>query len=126
MGLTESPIIAHLVAVYGSLKAGCYNHRYLRTATFIGRFHTSPEYTMINLGAYPAIISDGNTAIEVEVYAVDSDTLRALDELEEHPDCYRRTRVNIANMDVFIYILTKRSLRDFKNLKHRIVESGHW
>ncbi|MCI0654301.1 MAG: gamma-glutamylcyclotransferase [Methylococcaceae bacterium] len=126
MELTESAIVEHRVAVYGSLKGGRYNHRYLSAATLIGRFHTAPEYTMINLGAYPAIIPDGSTAIEVEVYAVDSDTLRALDKLEEHPHCYRRTSVNIASMDVFIYILTNRETRGIKNVKRRIIESGSW
>ncbi|MGH8548388.1 MAG: gamma-glutamylcyclotransferase family protein [Methylococcales bacterium] len=123
---TKGRVLEYRIAVYGSLKAGRHNHRYLETARFIGRFHTTPDYTMIDLGPYPAIIPDGSTAIEVEVYAVDAETLGAVDELEEHPDFYRRIRVKIANRYVFIYVLTERGIRGIKNPRRRIIESGRW
>lgn len=114
------------VAVYGSLKTGHYNHAYLKKAHFIGTFHTAPEYTMIDLGAYPAIIADGKTQIEVEIYEVDPDTLTALDELEEHPDCFMRTLIRIEDMEVFIYVLNPEQVRGMHHLSHRIIESGRW
>lgn len=126
MRITENPNTGYRVAVYGSLKAGRHNHGYLKTARFIGRFRTPPEYTMIDLGPYPAVIPEGHTAIEVEIYEVGSDTLKSLDELEEHPESYRRTLIKIANMEVFIYLLTRKGLRDVQKLRCPIIESGRW
>ncbi len=126
MDSTAIPRIEHRVAVYGSLKSDRHNHRYLRTAKFVGRLRTAPRYTMIDLGAYPAIIPGGNTAIEVEIYAVDAHTLNALDRLEEHPDRFRRTQVSLATMDVFIYVLNERRMQGLQYLKRRIIESGCW
>jgi gamma-glutamylaminecyclotransferase len=122
----EIPGIEYLVAVYGSLKSGRHNHGYLRTAKFVGRFRTAPEYTMIDLGAYPAILPGGSTAIDVEIYAVDADTIKALDTLEEHPDHFRRTPVSIANRNVFIYVLNERGMPGAQRRKRRIIESGCW
>ncbi|MGR9107227.1 MAG: gamma-glutamylcyclotransferase family protein [Gammaproteobacteria bacterium] len=126
MAATKRVTLEHRVAVYGSLKAGRHNHGYLRKARLIGRYQTAAEYTMIDLGAYPAIIPNGNTAIEVEIYRVDAATLEALDKLEEHPDCYRRVLVKIANMDAYLYVLTEREIRRIKNIRDRIVRSGRW
>lgn len=122
----EIPGIEYRVAVYGSLKSGRHNHGYLRTAKFVGCFRTAPEYTMIDLGAYPAILPGGSTAIEVEIYAVDEETIKAVDTLEEHPDRFRRTPVKIANMNVFIYVLNERGMRGVRPLNRRIIESGCW
>ncbi|MGH8474745.1 MAG: gamma-glutamylcyclotransferase family protein [Methylococcales bacterium] len=126
MPSTESCGQEYRVAVYGSLKAGRHNDHYLRTATLVARSKTAPEYTMIDVGPYPAIIPAGDTPIEVEVYAVDSDTLKALDELEDHPDRYLRSLIRIENLDAYIYILTKQGMRGIPNGKQRIIETGCW
>lgn len=61
-----------LFFVYGTLKKGYYNHRLLQGpgVTFKGEFTTEPNYTMYSLGGYPAVMSNGTTAITGELYEV--------------------------------------------------------
>ena len=74
-----------LVFVYGTLKRGLSNHRWLRGQTFLGEARTVPRYRMFDLGGYPGMVleegEDGG-AIEGEVWEVDEKGLRGLDKLE--------------------------------------------
>ena len=74
-----------LVFVYGTLKRGLSNHRWLRGQTFLGEARTVAGYRMFDLGGYPGMVleegEDGG-AIEGEVWAVDAEGLRGLDKLE--------------------------------------------
>lgn len=90
--MTGLPRHTH-VFVYGTLLRGEANHRLLATATFVGAAHTPPQFRMVSLGAFPGILAGGRTAIAGEVYAVDAQTLAALDRLEGHPRFYRRTEI---------------------------------
>jgi gamma-glutamylcyclotransferase (GGCT)/AIG2-like uncharacterized protein YtfP len=84
------------VFVYGTLMRAECNHRLLGRATFVGPARTQPRFKMISLGGCPAILADGATAIEGELYDVD-DAMRArLDAFEGHPRFYRRTEILIA------------------------------
>lgn len=78
------------VFVYGTLKRGqCRNH-VLREQTFQGVAQTAPEYVLVNLGDYPGLVlptAFPNSAIvgrsiEGELYNVDADCLKALDQIE--------------------------------------------
>lgn len=86
-----------IVFVYGTLRRGEANHGQLGGAVFIGPATTPPAFDLVHLGAYPAMISGGCTAITGELYQVDTATLAALDALEEHPTYYRRTEVALAD-----------------------------
>jgi gamma-glutamylcyclotransferase (GGCT)/AIG2-like uncharacterized protein YtfP len=81
------------VFVYGSLMRGEAHHERLAGARFLGAARTPPAYTLVSLGEYPALVAGGGTCVEGELYAVDADTLAALDRFEEHPDLYRRTAI---------------------------------
>jgi len=114
--------VTTIVFVYGSLLAGQGNHRVLRTARFVGRAQTAPEYTMHSLGGFPGVVSGGSTPIEGECYEVDGPTLEALDRLEGHPSFYRRTRIVLEDkMSVEIYLLTSEQVDELP-----IVVSGCW
>ncbi len=78
------------VFVYGTLRKGSSNHGLLRSARFMGQGKTVRPYALY-LGEYPFVYKDESRCrITGEVYAVDSATLLLLDELEEHPEVYRR------------------------------------
>ena len=79
-----------LIFVYGSLLKGLGNHLVLKRARFVRDAHTTPAFTLVNLGAYPGLLAGGTTAVRGEVYVVDDETLAALDRLEGHPNFYRR------------------------------------
>lgn len=83
------------VFVYGSLLRGEPNHRLLVGSRFVRAARTRPEFTMHDLGAFPAIALGGRTAICGEVYEVDGPTLERLDRLEGHPQLYRREVVQL-------------------------------
>lgn len=71
------------VAVYGTLRRGYANHHLLATALFLGN-DLSRDILLYDLGEYPGAKEEASDGIEVEVYRVDSQTLQALDQLEEY------------------------------------------
>lgn len=85
--------MATRVFVYGTLLPGEGNHELLRGARRVGPARTLPRYRLHDLGAYPALVAGGATAVVGEVWEVDDVTLAALDRLEDHPDYYRREPV---------------------------------
>ncbi len=85
--------------VYGSLLSGEGNHGRLGASRLIGEARTEPRYTLVSLGAFPALLGGGTTSVAGEVYDVDADTLVALDAFEGHPRFYRRERVVLLGDD---------------------------
>ena len=71
-----------LVAVYGTLRKGLSNHGLLKNAEYVGAYETLPEYKMVDLGAYPGLLENGNTSITMEVFKVTDIELGSLDQLE--------------------------------------------
>lgn len=110
------------VFVYGTLLSGEPNHRLLADAELVGAARTEPEFDLVSLGAFPAMVPGGGTAIAGEVYEVDPDTLEALDRLEGHPRFYRRRAVRLDDGgEVLAYLLTPDQVRG----RPRIT-SGDW
>jgi gamma-glutamylaminecyclotransferase len=100
----------HIVAVYGSLRRGFGNHRLLEGSTYLGEAMSPAEYTMLHLGGFPGIVRGGETAIKVELYEVDDDTLYRLDRLESHPSWYCRqdetfTLADGTQVEAGVYVL---------------------
>jgi len=93
-----------LVAVYGSLKKGHFNHHTLAGAEFVADWQTAPEYTLLDLGGFPGVVATGSTAVHTEIYRVNGMILAQLDKLEGHPTFYRRTTVNSPFGATFIYL----------------------
>jgi gamma-glutamylcyclotransferase (GGCT)/AIG2-like uncharacterized protein YtfP len=110
------------IFVYGTLLRGGTNHELLRDARFLGRAKTRPEFTLYDLGAYPAMVAGGATVVHGEIYEVGPDTLLRLDELEEHPTYYRRTAVALdGGVSVETYLLAPEQVtRDVT------LELGRW
>ena len=85
-----------LLFVYGTLRNGAENHAELNGARYAGRARTEAAYELVDLGAYPALVEGGATAIVGEVYEVDDTLLRRLDVFEEVPEVYERKLVRLA------------------------------
>ena len=97
--------MSELVAVYGSLREGFGNHRLLE-----GRTHHSTEvlegsFTMLDLGAFPAVVLEGDSNITIEVYEVDEITFANLDMLEGYPSFYNRKLVETSEGMAWMYYL---------------------
>ena len=88
------------VFVYGSLKKGFFNNEhYLHDATFKGEFQTRPQWGLISLGAFPAMVM-GSLSVKGEVYEVNETTLAGLDRLEGTANgFYKRIRIRVNNGD---------------------------
>lgn len=84
------------VFVYGTLLRGEPNHYILEHACFVREARTPAVFTLRDMGAFPALLADGSTAVLGEVYDVDAATLARLDRLEGHPRLYRRTPIALS------------------------------
>jgi gamma-glutamylcyclotransferase (GGCT)/AIG2-like uncharacterized protein YtfP len=86
--------------VYGTLKKGYRNDRYLRNAKFVQNATTKPKYRMYDCGHYPCMVEDKNgVAIEGEVYEINEEILKGLDYLEGYPDLYDRHEIELQDFD---------------------------
>lgn len=89
------------LAVYGTLKKGFGNHRLLdpRGFRFVGTFFTKPKFHMTSAGGFPVVYKDrAEHHIEVEVYEIVDETyLSRVDQLEGHPNWYKREPVELAD-----------------------------
>ncbi|XP_043513681.1 putative gamma-glutamylcyclotransferase CG2811 isoform X1 [Frieseomelitta varia] len=98
----KSPL--HRVFVYGTLKRGEPNHSLIQDtsngyAKFLGLGKTTIPYPLIIATHYniPFLLKKPGFGHHVfgEVYDVDTQMLKKLDELEEHPTFYERSEENV-------------------------------
>jgi gamma-glutamylcyclotransferase (GGCT)/AIG2-like uncharacterized protein YtfP len=69
--------------VYGTLKRGQSRAAVLDGQEFLARAWTAGDYRMYDCGGYPGLVaSSPGVAVEGELWDVDSDCLRTLDEIE--------------------------------------------
>jgi len=110
------------VFVYGTLLRGEPNHRLLARAGLVGEARTRPEFDLVDLGHFPAIIEGGSTAVAGEVYEVDRLALAALDRLEGHPSFYRRERIRLDGGQVVeAYLLPAEQA-----WSEKLIDTGDW
>ncbi len=112
--------MSDLVFVYGTLRRGEANHHLLMGAEYCGVHLTRPRYRMLHLGTYPGVVAGGSTAIEGEVYRVDTKELVHIDRLEVYPRLYTRKLIPTSWGRAWIYLY--RGSRD----NRPIVPSGSW
>ncbi len=82
--------------VYGTLMRGEASHALLAGAPFLGDATTAARFTLVDLGAYPALVEGGSSAVQGELYASSAELLAVLDAFEEHPRVYRRAAIELA------------------------------
>lgn len=84
--------------VYGTLKRGLSRSFALAGQTFVSEARTQPKYRMLDCGGYPGLVSasvDGRS-VRGEVWRVDPQGLRKLDEIEGVSlNLYRREPVEL-------------------------------
>ena len=70
--------------VYGTLKRGNRLHSHLDGQLYLGEGQTMPEFRLLNCGWYPALVeSNDGQSIRGEVWQIDDETRRCLDEVED-------------------------------------------
>jgi gamma-glutamylaminecyclotransferase len=123
---SENATVRHLVFVYGTLKRGGENHRFVAGQTFLGVARTQPGYRLYRLSGYPGMVEDptDERGVAGEVWAVDHDALRGLDELEGVAErLYERAPVRLQppfdreRVDTYLYL---------RSLEGRTALEGEW
>ena len=89
------PTCEYLIFVYGTLRKGQWNHHLLDRSKFLGVAKTKLRYALYGSGV--PFLSRTRAIVKVtgEVYSVDDATLRRLDQLEGHPDMYKREQAEV-------------------------------
>jgi gamma-glutamylcyclotransferase (GGCT)/AIG2-like uncharacterized protein YtfP len=85
------------VFVYGSLLEGELNDHIMEGACLIGAATTSPGFTLLDLGDYPAMAASSEGCVMGEVYEVSRAHLARLDRFEGHPRFYTRAKIQLAD-----------------------------
>lgn len=110
------------VFVYGTLRKGQPNHELLEGCRALGPARTAPVFTLVSLGAFPAMVGGGETVVVGEIYEVDLWTLALLDRLEGHPRFYLRQPICLDDgEEVLAYLLSAEQVRGRPQ-----IPSGDW
>jgi len=88
------------VFVYGTLMRGEPMHGLLGEAALVAQIRTAPTYTLVLLGAYPAMLRSGSTPIVGELYLIGRSAIPTLDDYEG--DQYERATVELEDGTVAI------------------------
>src|SRR5690348_12202000 len=94
--------------VYGTLKRGYGNNRFLRNCEFLGvAISTEASYHMCGLGI-PFLMEGGNKMVKGELWEVNDEALPAIDRLESGYRRRERTFLNVDTEEVvsaWVYLL---------------------
>lgn len=84
--------------VYGTMMRGCCRHAALAGQRFLGEAISASRYRLYDLGPYPALVEceDGRAVIG-ELWEVNTDRIPLLDRIEDAPELYRLTTIELAN-----------------------------
>jgi gamma-glutamylaminecyclotransferase len=94
----------------------------LAGARFVGEAVTDPVFDLVDLGAYPALVRGGATAVFGELYEVTAEHLGRLDEFEGHPHLYRRETMQLTGgRSVESYFMDPDRARGYPR-----IGSGRW
>jgi gamma-glutamylcyclotransferase (GGCT)/AIG2-like uncharacterized protein YtfP len=109
--------------VYGTLRSGGGAAGLLRGCEHVGTGTVAG--TLYDLGAYPALVLDGEGRVEGEVWRCPAKALARLDEYEGVPEgLYRRVAVQVGGADCWTYVAGP-ALRSRLTPERRI-RSGRW
>lgn len=80
----------HKLFVYGTCRIGGCNHQYLDGRSPLSVSARLEGAHLYDMGPYPALVESDSGVVIGELYEVDDATLRAIDDLEDHPYLYQR------------------------------------
>jgi gamma-glutamylcyclotransferase (GGCT)/AIG2-like uncharacterized protein YtfP len=113
-----------LLFVYGSLMRGEPNAARMAGASLQERAWTAAAYTLVDLGAWPALVEGGSDSVAGEIYSVSAAERDALDDFEEHPRLYVRAPVLLADgRTIDAYLLPRARVQTRGGVR---IPSGDW
>ena len=97
------------VFVYGTLKSGGSVRGldlYGEHSSIVGKAKTKyPDYTMIDLGAFPGVVLNGTDYIQGEVWEVSQALADEIDGIEGYPDFYNKAQTETSLGKAWMYFL---------------------
>lgn len=112
----------NIVFVYGTLRKNLGWNHLLKNSEFIGEGISQEKYSMYADSIPYVVESEKYVSITGEVYLVDDSTLKILDQLEGHPNWYKRKEIpisiNNSLMNCWIYF--------YPNPKGERISSGDY
>lgn len=103
--------------VYGSLRKGERDHAALAEAEHVGFARTAPKYRLIDLSVYPALVEGGQLAVVGELYSIDRELRRRLDELKECPILFQRVPIELeGGQRAEAYVMREEQVRGRRRL----------
>lgn len=105
------------VFVYGTLKGGnqLRGMNKFANATLVDDATTSDaEYSLYDLGAFPAVSMGGKNRIQGEVWQVDADIMQQLDYIEGYPEFYDRKKINTTAGEAWVYYIPH--IQEYQNV----------
>jgi gamma-glutamylcyclotransferase (GGCT)/AIG2-like uncharacterized protein YtfP len=104
------------------LLAGEREHGLIAGAEFLGPATTRPEYTLVDLGFYPALLVGGSVAVTGELYLVSRKQRFEVDVKKEVPILFQRIVVRLADDSTAeTYAMKDEQVRGKRRLAH-----GDW
>ncbi len=118
--------------VYGTLMNGMNHHSKIKHLQFVGKGETQDDFYMASLtcDSYPIITTEKidsfqtPTKIKGEIYQIDEETLKKIDNFESHPNYYTRHLINVVmestddfelTVDAYCYIMINQNvIKDIK------------
>jgi gamma-glutamylaminecyclotransferase len=110
------------VMVYGTLMRGERNHPQMTGARFVCAARTAARFTLVDRGAFPALVQGGATSVRGELYEITAAHLARLDWFEGVPRLYERKTIRLADgARAQAYVQPEASLRT-----RDVIVSGDW
>ncbi len=132
-----------LIFVYGSLRKGFVNNILLKNQSYLGEFITTKEYHLFGPKSllFPYLVENQinnikQTHIYGEVYDIDYDVLKRIDDYTSHPDFFLRKQIKVKsvidNSEIIVEayflnsILMINEIKENKYNRFINIEYGDW
>jgi gamma-glutamylcyclotransferase (GGCT)/AIG2-like uncharacterized protein YtfP len=104
--------------VYGLLLSGEREHELLQGSALVGAARTKPEYTLVDLGVYPALLAGGTVSVLGELYLVSRAVRFELDVKHQCGVLFQRIRVTLEDgSEAETYAMREEQVRGKRRLK---------
>lgn len=119
------------VAVYGTLKRGYGNHRYLHHLSFVCEAVSKDHFTMYG-GGFPVVVEEPYHKVAVELYSIaDLKQITDADRLERHPNWYERKLFVFetpteGDLEAWMYVMPKHLCDRTKKVKTDQFNVAKW
>lgn len=103
---------------YGSLMSGERDHHLLASATPLGPARTRPEFHLVDLGIYAAIVAGGELSVVGELYLVERKACFAIDVSKQCPILFERINITLDDgSSAQAYVMPEERVRGKRRLK---------